>query len=203
MTHAPRHPVLLLVSAPSGAGKTTLCERLLAEFPDLRYSVSCTTRRPREGERDGEDYRFISSEEFDARAARGGFLEHAVVHGNRYGTPRREVEEALAAGLDVLMDIDVQGAEQIRGRLAEAGERDPLRAALADVFIAPPSMEVLRRRLEDRATDAPETIERRMRQAAAEMERWREYRYLVVNDVLGEAYDALRAILVAERHRAR
>jgi len=203
MSDAHQRPVLLVVSAPSGAGKTTLCERLLDEFPALRYSVSCTTRSPREGERDGVDYSFLSVGEFERRVARGDFLEHAVVHGNHYGTPRRHIEEAFAAGRDVLMDIDVQGAAQIRDLLSRADAADPLRAAFVDVFIAPPSIDVLRQRLAARGTDSADTIARRMAQAVGEMERRGEYRYVIVNDLLDVSYDALRSILIAERHRRR
>ena len=200
---APFCPLLLVVSAPSGAGKTTLCERLRAEFPALTYSVSCTTRAPREGERDGADYHFLSEAEFGRRLEAGEFLEHAEVHGHRYGTLRRTVAEGLAAGRDVLLDIDVQGAAQIRARLAAAAEGDPIRRGYADLFIAPPSLDELRRRLERRGTDARETIERRLQKAGAEMARASEYDYVLVNDDLDRAYGVLRAILVAERHRVR
>ena len=196
----PRHPlpanrpVLLVVSAPSGAGKTTLCDRLLAEFRSIRYSVSCTTRAPRPGEVDGEDYHFLTEAEFRRRLAVGDFLEHAVVHGHLYGTLRQEVAAGLAAGRDVLMDIDVQGAAQIRASLAGLPEDDPIRRGYRDVFIAPPSLEELRRRLERRGTDAPETIERRLRQAGVEMDRAGEYGHRIVNDVLDRAYSEFRGL---------
>ena len=135
------HPLLLVVSAPSGAGKTTLCDRLRAEFPAIRYSVSCTTRGPREGEVDGEDYHFLSEAEFRRRLAAGEFLEHAVVHGHLYGTLRSEVADGMTAGRDVLMDIDVQGAAQIRAALAGLPPDHPLRRGYTDVFIAPPSLD--------------------------------------------------------------
>jgi len=193
--------LLLVISAPSGAGKTTLCRRLLEEFPQMAYSVSCTTRPPRGRERSGRDYRFLSEEEFRDLIERGEFLEHAEVHGYRYGTLRAPVEDALRAGRDVLMDIDVQGARTLRRMAQELGRGNPIHEGYVDVFIAPPSLEELRRRLEARREDAPETIELRMRQAAEELRHWDEYRYLVVNDDFDRAYDALRSIVVAEHHR--
>lgn len=194
-------PILLVVSAPSGAGKTTLCERLRAEFPSIVYSVSCTTRPPRPGEVNGVHYSFLDEAEFERRIAAGAFLEHARVHGYRYGTPRAAVADALAAGHDVLMDIDVQGAAQIRAACAIAPATDPLRRAFVDVFIEPPSLDALRERLERRAQDSAETIVLRLRKAVEEMARRGEYRYAIVNDRLDEAYDALRAIFIAEHHR--
>ncbi len=201
--NAPRNerPLLLVVSAPSGAGKTTLCDRLLEAFAGMRYSVSCTTRPPREGERDGIDYRFLDEEAFRARAGQGAFLEYARVHGHGYGTPREPIDAALAAGCDVLLDIDVQGAAQVRDGLRAAPPEDPLRLAYVDVFVAPPSVDELRRRLVSRGKDAPEVIERRVRQAGREMACAGAYRYRLVNDRLEEAFDVLRAIVLAERHR--
>lgn len=203
-TSHPVNPVLLIVSAPSGAGKTTLCRRLMEECGDtLQYSVSWTTRPPRSRESDGEHYRFVDESAFLREVERGGFLEFARVHGYWYGTPKSSVETALAAGIDVIMDIDVQGAAQIRETLRRIPELAPLRAAFADVFIRPPSLAELRRRLETRGQDAPDVIERRIRQAHAEMNQAGEYRYWVTNDELDRAYDALRSILIAERHRNR
>ncbi len=199
---APRQrPLLLVVSAPSGAGKTTLCDRLRAEFPEIVYSVSCTTRPPRAGEINGVHYTFLEAADFERRIAAGAFLEHARVHGHLYGTPRAPIADALAAGRDVLMDIDVQGAAAIRAVVARAPAEDPLRRAYADVFIEPPSLAALRARLEGRGQDAPEAIERRLRQASEEMARAGEYRYIIVNDRLEDAYDALRSIYIAEHCR--
>ncbi len=192
-------PVLLVVSAPSGGGKTTLCDLLLADHPAMAYSVSCTTRAPRGAEVDGKDYHFLSKAEFDRRVHAGEFLEFAVVHGHRYGTLRRAVVDALAAGRDVLMDIDVQGAAQIRQ--AAFSEGGPLKQAYVDVFIAPPSLDALRERLQKRREDAPATIERRLEAAAGEMARWPEYQYLVINDRLEAAYRELSAIVAAEHCR--
>jgi len=194
-------PMLIVVSAPSGAGKTTLCDRLIREYDDMVYSVSCTTRPPREGEINGSSYHFRSVEDFSARADAGEFLEHAVVHGNRYGTLRKTVFDAMEQGHDVLMDIDVQGAQQIRAGLEQAPANDPLREAYLDIFIAPPSMRDLQLRLWGRGKDDEQVIERRLKRAQSELECWREYRYVIVNDRLDESYRILQSVLLAERHR--
>ena len=194
--------LLIVVSAPSGAGKTTLCDRLIAEFQSsLIYSISCTTRQPREGEEDGREYFFLTEEAFRAKMAAGEFLEHANVHGNFYGTLKRFIHRGFSSGRDVLMDIDVQGAAQIRQYIATAPANDPIKNAFVDIFIGPPSVEALRKRLVGRGKDAPDVIERRLRQAEEEMSHWREYRYFILNDRLDASYDALRSIVVAERHR--
>ena len=159
-------PLLIVMSAPSGAGKSTLCDLLLQEFPEISYSVSCTTRAPRGEEEDGQDYFFLSPAEFDRYVAEGRLLEHATVHGNRYGTPAAPVREAFAEGQSVLMDIDVAGAEQVRRYVATLPEDDPLRHGFVDIFIEPPDMEELRRRLEGRGEDSPETIALRLGNAA-------------------------------------
>ena len=194
-------PLLIVVSAPSGAGKTTLCDRLLAERKDIVYSVSCTTRAPRGREADGVDYSFLSEAEFARRLDAGEFLEHALVHGHRYGTPRHRVLEAMAAGKSVLMDIDVQGAAQIRARVSALPAGDPLRGGFVDIFIEPPSLEALRARLERRGEDSPETIARRLRNAEAEMRRNGEFSHRIVNDDLGAAYARLKGILMQEQDR--
>lgn len=196
-------PRLMIVSAPSGAGKTTLCRRLLADFPRFSYSVSCTTRAPRPRETDGVDYHFLDEAEFERRAAAGEFVEHALVHGHRYGTLAATLREALAAGRDVLLDIDVQGADLVRRALRARPDGDPMRRAFLDVFIAAPSLEELRRRLVARGQDAPETIERRLRQADAETARSDEFMFCIVNDRLGEAHAQLRAIVLAAGLRRR
>ena len=175
-----------------------MCRRLLADEPRMVYSVSCTTRPPRGNEQDGRDYHFLSPAEFRRRLRRGCFLEHAMVHGHHYGTLRAPVLRALRQGRDVLMDIDVQGAAQVR-RAVRHGRNALLRAALVDIFIAPPSMRELRRRLECRHEDAPEEIRRRLRNARIEMSRRREFRHVIVNDDLETAYRELRAILDAAR----
>lgn len=182
-----REGIALVLSAPSGAGKTTLIKRLLAEFPHFGYSVSCTTRRPRQGEVHGKDYFFLSREEFERRRAEQSFAEWAEVHGNFYGTPLAPVKEMLCQGQDVLFDIDVQGAAQLKLTLEEA----------AFAFILPPSMAELERRLRGRGLDDEETIQRRLNNARREMLETRWYDALVVNDDLDAAYDALRAVYLA------
>lgn len=183
----PRKGIALVISAPSGAGKTTLVQRLLREFPQFGYSISCTTRQPRQGEVDGKDYVFLSREEFEQRRAQGYFAEWAEVHGNLYGTPLAPVKDSLQRGQDVLFDIDVQGAAQLKLSLAEA----------VFIFILPPSMTELERRLRSRALDDEATIERRMANARQEMLESRWYDALVINDDLDMAYDALRSVFVA------
>ncbi len=194
-------PLLFAVSAPSGAGKTTLCMRLLKEYPNIVYSVSCTTRHPRPGEVDGKDYHFITQADFDRRVAAGEFLEHASVHGASYGTLRSEVEAGLRKGHDVLMDIDVQGAKQIREALGAMDKAHHLRRSYFDIFINPPSMDALRARLTGRGSDDQEVIRRRLAKAEDEMNHWKEYQYLIVNDELEKAYDALRSVFVAAHHQ--
>ncbi len=196
-----RHPMLWVVSAPSGAGKTTLCDRLVADEDTITYSVSCTTRAPRAGEIDGKSYFFLSESAFDARVATGEFLEHAVVHGNRYGTLVRTVRDAMAAGRDVLMDIDVQGAAQIRAALAFDTALADLRAAYVDIFIAPPSLRDLQLRLWGRGQDDEAVIEKRLAGAADELGHWRDYQYVIVNDQLETSYRTLHAIWTAECRR--
>jgi guanylate kinase len=189
--------VLVIVSAPSGTGKTTLCERLLGEYTQVKYSISCTTRAPRGKEKDGENYYFLSDEQFVQRIEAGDFLEHALVHGNRYGTLRKTVTDALDAGQSVLMDIDVQGAEQIRNTISNLSETSALKRAFLDVFIEPPSLEALRERLTSRAEDAPEEIEKRLKQASAEMACREAYLYRIVNDTLEQAYCDFRDTILA------
>lgn len=191
--------LLIVVSAPSGAGKTTLCDRLLADHDDIAYSVSCTTRSPRGNETDGEDYHFLSEEDFARRVAGGEFLEHAEVHGAQYGTLRRRVIDSLRAGTSIMMDIDVQGAEQIRGYVREDSAEAVLKGAFVDLFIEPPSIESLRARLERRAEDSPDAIERRLANVAKEMAKRDAYRYRVVNSDLKTAYEEFERIIRAEQ----
>ncbi|MGH8093325.1 MAG: guanylate kinase [Chthoniobacterales bacterium] len=188
-----RYGILFVVSAPSGAGKTTLCDAL-RQTPDFVYSISCTTRRPRAGEIDGEDYYFISEEDFRARVGAGQFLEHANVHGKYYGTLREPILSNLHKGVDVLIDVDTQGAAAIR-QFDDAF----VRQALADVFIMPPDLEELRRRLTKRGTETPAQVEQRLQTAAREMELWRDYRYTIISRSMEEDLLKFRQIMGAER----
>jgi len=199
MTQTLKRPLMIVLSAPSGAGKSTLCEALMRQVDGLAYSVSCTTRPPRGRERDGKDYHFITETRFLELISESAFLEHARVHGNRYGTLKRTVLERLAAGESVVLDIDVQGADQVRGVLdAAEPELVPLRRAFVDIFIEPPDVDTLRRRLVGRGEDVPEVIERRLAAAAAELACRERYRYRVVNDDLAHAVDEVVAILRRE-----
>jgi guanylate kinase len=190
-----RTGMLLVVSGPSGSGKTTLCRRL-ADAGEARYSISCTTRAPRPGEQNGHDYHFMERADFEARLAAGDFLEHALVHGNFYGSLKSEVIGHLQAGVDVVMDIDVQGAEQIRACT------DPLiRRAFVDLFVMPPDEEELRARLSSRGTDSEETIALRMANALEEMNHWREYTHLLISSTREEDYARFLSLVTAERMR--
>ena len=181
-------PLFLVVSAPSGCGKSTLCDMVLQRYPDFSYSVSCTTREPRGTEEDGVDYHFHTVERFRELVAENAFLEHAEVHGNHYGTLKAPIEEDLASGLSVIMDIDVQGAANVREHVKALPAGDPMREGFMDIFIMPPSLAELRRRLEGRSTDAPEVIERRLENAEGEMARADEFMFKVVNDDLQIAF---------------
>jgi guanylate kinase len=187
-----RRGLMLVLSSPSGAGKSTIAKALLARDGDLSISVSVTTRRPRPGEVDGRDYRFIDAATFAAMVADGALLEHATVFGNSYGSPRGPVEEMLAAGRDVLFDVDWQGTQQLRQNA---------RNDLVSVFILPPSRAELERRLRARAQDAQGVVRARMARAADEMSHWAEYDYIVVNRDIETAVAQVRAILAAERLR--
>lgn len=186
-----RRGTLFVVSAPSGAGKTTLCREARLRVPELAYSVSTTTRPPRPGEQDGVDFCFVSPEEFRSLRDQGAFAEWAEVHGNLYGTRVSTLEAALSQGQDVLLDIDTQGAAQLRRRYPEA----------VLVFIVAPSLRDLEQRLRERASDAEGEIARRLARAREEIALWRSYDYLLVNRDLKEAVDQLTAIIVAERCR--
>jgi guanylate kinase len=185
-----RRGLMLVLSSPSGAGKTTLSRRLLDGDTGIELSVSVTTRPPRRGEVDGQDYRFIRRPEYEDMVRKGQLLEWAEVFDHCYGTPRAPVEAAIAAGRDVLFDIDWQGTQQLR---------DAARSDLVSVFVLPPSIEELERRLRSRAQDADEVIHARMTKAADEMSHWAEYDYVVINHDVDRAFLDLRAILAAER----
>ena len=191
-----RQPLFLVLTAPSGAGKTTLVNLLRAEFPAFQYSVSCTTREPRGEEEDGVDYHFLTQKRFDELVAQGAFLEHATVHGNSYGTLIQPIRDAFAHKLSVLLDIDVAGAAQVREIVRALPPDAPLRRAFLDVFIDVPSLEELRRRLEKRGEDAPDVIETRLRNAEGERAHRNEFAAIVVNDVLETAYAELRALVL-------
>ncbi len=180
------------MSAPSGCGKSTLIDMLLQEYPDLQYSISCTTRKPRGEEEDGLDYHFLSVERFRELLAEDAFLESAEVHGNYYGTLRQPIVDVLNEGNSMILDIDVVGAAKVRHYVFHHLPADnPLRAGYMDVFINPPSLDALRERLEGRGTDSPESIERRLANAEGEMARAGEYMYQVTNDELAVAYKRL------------
>lgn len=188
----PRRGLMLVLSSPSGAGKTTLTRMLTRDDPDVELSVSWTTRPPREGEVNGVHYVFVTKDQFRNERADNGFLEWAEVHGNLYGSPRAPILDALDTGRDVLFDIDWQGAQQ----LTNSAEADVVK-----VFILPPSMSDLRTRLESRAQDSADVIRRRLANAYSEISRWDGYDYVLVNDDLDECYRRLCAIVAAERLR--
>ncbi|NJC87541.1 MAG: guanylate kinase [Desulfuromonas sp.] len=186
-----RTGILFVISAPSGAGKTSIFRELLVLHPELRESISYTTRPMRAGERDGTDYHFVSREQFDRMVAEGAFAEWAEVHGNRYGTARSTLLRAREEGSDVLLDIDVQGAEQLRASGLEG----------VFIFVLPPGMAALRQRLAGRNTDSPDVIERRMKNAVAEIREAVNFDYIVVNDDLAQAVATVQAIVLAEKVR--
>jgi len=190
---AGRRGRLFVIAAPSGAGKTSLVRALMEREPGLRFSISYTTRPQRPTEQDGRDYFFVSPDEFERMAAAGEFLEHARVFDNRYGTARRQVKDSLAAGQDLILEIDWQGARQVRDALPEC----------ISVFILPPSLPELERRLRGRGTDAEEVIRRRLRDAASDMTHWREFDYVVVNDEFTRALAELQAIVAGRGESTR
>ncbi len=180
-----------IVSAPSGAGKTTLCKMAVDFFANLRHSVSYTTRAPRAGEVDGVDYRFVDNAEFDRMVKAGEFFEYAGVHGKRYGTARQDLEGLLSGGYDAMLDIDVQGAEGIRDT-ASGG---------VYIFILPPSIEACRQRLNHRGKDSAQEIEKRLTIAVEEIKRASTYEYIIINDDIAAAFEKLKSIIIAEKSR--
>ena len=186
-----RKGMLLVVSGPSGTGKGTLCERLLRSDPTIMFGVSATTRKPREGEIDGVHYHFIDEERFDKMLAEKAFLEHATVHGHRYGTPKDQVERAIEEGRNILLDIDPQGALSVMSAMPET----------VSIFILPPSYSALRERLHTRNTDDPDEILKRLSNAYGEVRLLKHYTYALVNDRLDQAFGILSAIIMAEKHR--
>jgi guanylate kinase len=191
-------PLLVLVSAPSGGGKTTLCQQLLATRPDMTRAVTCTTRPPRTGERDGVDYYFLDAASFLKRVQAGNFLEHATVYGHSYGTLKAEVLGKLRTGEDVLLNVDVQGAAAIR----ERAQQDPeLGGALVSVFLTPPSLEVLEERLKRRGTDSSAAIQKRLSVARQEIAQWKNFDYLLISSSIAEDLRRMLAIVEAEKMR--
>ncbi|HBA89971.1 MAG TPA: guanylate kinase [Geobacter sp.] len=186
-----REGVLYVISAPSGTGKTTLCKEIIDIFPNLRHSVSYTTRPPRTGEVHGRDYFFVGKDEFDRMVEAGEFAEWAEVHGNLYGTSLATLQENRTKGIDLILDIDCQGARQLKGCFRGG----------VYIFILPPSIEELRRRLNGRSSDSEEVIERRISNASGEIKEARWYDYIIVNDKFNEALEQLKSVLIAEQCR--
>lgn len=180
---------LFIVSAPSGAGKTTLCRKLVSSLPNLKFSVSYTTRQPRQGEVDDRDYTFISREDFRVMADRGEFIEWVEVHGEFYGTSRKRLEELMDSGNDVILDIDTQGAIQIKEKCKEG----------IYIFVLPPSLEILKKRLEKRMTDSKEEIEKRLKVAVSEIKTFPQYDYVIINDIVEDALKEFEAIIISHR----
>jgi guanylate kinase len=197
-TASPSKNLLIVISAPSGAGKTTLCDNLLERNPSMTRAITCTTRSPREGEVDGRDYYFLSAEAFLKRVQAGHFLEHATVHGNSYGTLKSEVLGKLRGGADVLLNVDVQGEAIIRSQ----AERDPaLAAALVTIFLTPPSLAELERRLRHRGLDEDDVIEKRLNVARHEILHWKNFDYLIMSDTVGDDFRRAQIIVEAEKLR--
>jgi guanylate kinase len=190
--------LLIVISAPSGGGKTTLCERLLQSHPNIVRAITCTTREPRHGEKDGDDYYFLDAATFLKRVQAGNFLEHATVYGNSYGTLKSEVLGKLRQGKDVLLSVDVQGAAAIR---AKAREDQELKPALVEVFLAPSSLAVLEQRLKKRGKDAPATIQKRLSVARQEIAQWKHYDYLIISNSIDEDVRRMEAIVESEKMR--
>lgn len=198
MANAPSNNLLVVISAPSGAGKTTVCQQLLAARPDMARAITCTTREPRVGEQNGVDYHFLDTADFLKRVQAGNFLEHATVYGHSYGTLKSEVLERLRTGRDVLLNVDVQGAATIRAKAADDPE---LKEALVSVFLTPPSLAVLEGRLRKRNTDAEEVIQRRLGVARQELAQWEHFDYLLISGTIADDLRRMQVIIEAEKMR--
>jgi guanylate kinase len=192
-------PLLVLISAPSGGGKTTVCQQLLAARPEMTRAVTCTTRPVRSGEREGADYYFLDAASFHKHVQAGDFLEHATVYGNSYGTLKAEVLVKLRQGKDVLLNVDVQGAATIREKAQEVPE---LKRALVSVFLTPPSLSILEERLRKRGTDSPAVIQKRLSVARQEIGQWRHFDYLLLSASIAEDLQRMMAIIEAEKLRS-
>jgi guanylate kinase len=198
-TMATNSPLLIVISAPSGGGKTTLCQQLLAARPDMARAVTCTTRDPRPGEKDGVDYYFLDAGNFLKRVQAGNFLEHATVFGNSYGVLKSEVLGKLRLGKDVLLNVDVQGAATIR---AQAQEDPELKRALVTAFLTPATISVLENRLRKRGTDAATVIQKRLSVARQEIAQWKNFDYLIISQTVADDLNHMQAIVEAEKMRA-
>ena len=183
--------LLMVVSAPSGAGKTTLCKKLLAEFPDLRFSVSCTTRPARKSEENGRDYHFISTENFTQRRANGEFVEWEEIYGHFYGTLKKDIEDIITQGHDVILDIDTKGARNVKALYPQG----------IFVFIMPPSVEILKERLKNRGSETDDVIRKRFDKAMEEIRENEWYDYVVFNDIVSDSVNILRSVYIAEKNR--
>jgi guanylate kinase len=182
---------LFVISAPSGAGKTTLCQKLREIIPDLKFSVSYTTRKPRDGEINDVHYTFIDEDEFRSMAAEGDFIEWAEVHGNFYGTSKKRIEDAINNGFDIMLDIDVKGAKQIKEHFSES----------VLIFVLPPSMDILKERLVGRMSESEDFIKKRLKNALDETKEYKNYDYVIINDMLDDALKDMSAVIIAERVR--
>ena len=191
MKHTNAQGLLIVISAPSGAGKTTICKRLLGEFSSLHFSVSCTTRSPRKGEKDGKDYHFISVEEFKSRIGKGEFIEWEEIYGHLYGTSKKEIEVLTGKGYDIMLDIDIKGAGNVKSMYPEG----------VFVFIMPPSMEVLKNRLKKRGSETDAVIKMRFDRVMEEIRENEMYDYVIFNDILNSSVDIMRSIYIAEKNR--
>src|SRR5262245_1667409 len=191
-------PLLVVISSPSGGGKTTLCQQLLAQRSNMVRAITCTTREPRPGERDGADYFFLDAATFLKRVQAGNFLEHATVYGHSYGVLKSEVVEKLRQGLDVLLTVDVQGAATIRAQTEEDSE---LKRALVSMFLAPPTLTLLEERMRTRGVDSPEVIHKRLNVARQEIAHWKHFNYLIISTTIAEDLRLAQAIIEAEKMR--